>query len=70
MPISMVEIAVCSIPGLLAMKGYALNGRYKQKDSYDVYYCVLNYPGGIPSLADACRPLSEHKSAVRKDTAL
>lgn len=26
-----VEIAVCSIPALLAMKGYALNGRHKQK---------------------------------------
>lgn len=28
-----VEIAVCSIPALLAMKGHAVNGRYKQKDS-------------------------------------
>lgn len=26
-----VEIAVCSIPALLAMKGYALNGRLKRK---------------------------------------
>jgi hypothetical protein len=60
-----VEIAVCSIPALLAMKGYALNGRYKQKDSYDIYYCVRNYPGGIPSLADACRPLLEHKSGAQ-----
>jgi hypothetical protein len=30
-----VEIAVCSIPALLAMKGHAINGRYKQKDAYD-----------------------------------
>ncbi|MEX5669207.1 hypothetical protein ABFV57_30530, partial [Pseudomonas neuropathica] len=29
-----VEVAVCSIPALLAMKGYALNGRHKQKDAY------------------------------------
>lgn len=57
-----VEIAVCSIPALLAMKGYALNGRYKQKDAYDIYYCVRNYPGGILSLADACKPLLSHKS--------
>jgi Nucleotidyl transferase AbiEii toxin, Type IV TA system len=40
-----VEIAVCSIPALLAMKGHALNGRYKRKDAYDIYYCILNYPG-------------------------
>ena len=27
-------------------KGHALAGRYKQKDAYDIYYCVRNYPGG------------------------
>lgn len=52
-----VEIAVCSIPALLAMKGYALNGRHKQKDAYDVYYCIRNYPDGIEALAEACRPV-------------
>jgi hypothetical protein len=54
-----VEVAVCSIPALLAMKGYALNGRHKQKDAYDIYYCVRNYPGGIAALAQACRPVLE-----------
>lgn len=57
-----VEIAVASIPALLAMKGYALHGRLKQKDSYDVYYCVRNYPGGVDALADDCRSLLEHSS--------
>jgi hypothetical protein len=57
-----VEIAVCSIPALLAMKGHAVHGRYKQKDAYDIYYCVRNYPGGVAALADACRPLLEHAS--------
>lgn len=59
-----VEIAVCSIPALLAMKGYALLGRKKQKDAYDVYYCIRNYPGGPEALAEACLPLLEHKSAI------
>lgn len=59
-----VEIAVCSIPALLAMKGHALNGRLKQKDAYDVYFCVRNYPGGIAELAEACRPLFTEKSAA------
>lgn len=58
-----VEIAVCSIPALLAMKGHALRGRLKQKDAYDIYYSVRNYPGGIDALAEACRPLLEHESA-------
>ncbi|SDX80198.1 hypothetical protein SAMN05421547_101290 [Delftia lacustris] len=29
-----VEVAVCSIPALLAMKGHAIHGRYKHKDAY------------------------------------
>ena len=59
-----VEIAVCSIPALLAMKGHALAGRYKQKDAYDIYYSIRNYPGGPESLAEACRPLLEHASGA------
>jgi Nucleotidyl transferase AbiEii toxin, Type IV TA system len=63
--VNRVEIAVCSIPALLAMKGHAINGRYKQKDSYDIYYCVRNYPDGIECLAEVCRPLLTHAGAAR-----
>ena len=59
-----VEIAVCSIPALLAMKGHAVEGRYKQKDAYDIYYCIRNYPGGPEALAEACRPLLGHASGA------
>jgi hypothetical protein len=59
-----VEIAVCSIPALLAMKGHAIQRRYKQKDAYDIYYCIRNYPTGIAALADDCRPLLELPSGV------
>jgi len=61
--INRVEIAVCSIPALLAMKGYAVANRAKQKDAYDIYYCVRNYPGGPEALAAACRPMLDEKSA-------
>jgi len=44
-----VEIAVASIPALLAMKGFAIRDRHKQKDAYDIYYCVRNYPSLISS---------------------
>jgi hypothetical protein len=60
-----VEIAVCSIPALIAMKGYALRGRFKQKDAYDVYYSIRNYPEGIEALAEACRPLMKHDSGAQ-----
>lgn len=59
-----VEIAVCSIPALLAMKGYAIEGRHKQKDAYDIYYCIRNYPGGIDALAEACRPVLDRDSGA------
>ena len=52
-----VELLVASIPALLVMKGFALDGRDKPKDAYDIYYCVRNFPGGPGALADACRPL-------------
>jgi len=60
-----VEIAVCTIPALLAMKGHALNGRHKQKDAYDIYYCIRNYPGRIEALAEECRPVLAETSGAK-----
>jgi len=57
--VNRVKIAVASIPALLAMKGYAVAKRHKQKDAYDIYYCVRNFPGGHEALAEACRPVLE-----------
>ncbi|ROP50016.1 nucleotidyltransferase AbiEii toxin of type IV toxin-antitoxin system [Enterobacter sp. BIGb0383] len=59
-----VEITVCSVPALLAMKGYALNNRHKRKDAYDIYYCIRNYEGGPQALAEKCIPLLAHASAA------
>ncbi len=58
-----VGIAVASIPALLAMKGYAINNRLKQKDAYDIYYCIRNYPGGIAALVEVTLPLLEIETA-------
>jgi hypothetical protein len=60
-----VEIAVASIPAILAMKGFAIAGRHKQKDAYDIYYCVRNYPGGHKALANDCGPLLDHPSGKK-----
>ncbi len=59
-----VQIAVASIPALLAMKGYALANRHKQKDAYDIYYSIRNFPGGIEALVAAARPLLEFETAM------
>ena len=59
-----VQITVASIPALLAMKGYAIEGRRKRKDAYDIYYCVRNYPGGIEPLVAATQPLLDLTAAA------
>ena len=60
-----IHIAVASIPALLAMKGYAIAKRVKQKDAYDIYYSIRNFPGGVVALVEATRPLLEFKTAKR-----
>ena len=60
-----VQIAIASIPALLAMKGYALANRFKRKDAYDIYYCVRNYPGGIEALVEETRRLLAVETARR-----
>ena len=51
-----VQCRVAAIVPFLVMKGMALADRLKEKDAYDIYYCVRRYPGGLAALADAFRP--------------
>jgi hypothetical protein len=60
-----VTLRVASIPALLVMKGYAIDGRDKRKDAYDIYYSVRNYPGGGVQLAKDCAPLLADPVAVQ-----
>ncbi|MGC4013424.1 MAG: nucleotidyl transferase AbiEii/AbiGii toxin family protein [Luteolibacter sp.] len=48
-----VSLQVASVPDFLVMKAFALNGRDKPKDAYDICYCLDHYPGGISELAEA-----------------
>jgi hypothetical protein len=52
-----VELLVATIPALLVMKGYALVGRDKKKDAYDIYFSARNFTGGPASLATECTKL-------------
>jgi len=51
-----VTVRVAAIVPWLVMKGMALADRLKEKDAYDITYCVHNFPGGPRALADECRP--------------
>ena len=54
-----VELLVATIPALLVMKGYALVGRDKKKDAYDIYFSARNFGGGPAALALECAKLME-----------
>lgn len=60
-----VELRVTTLPAFLVMKGFALVGRDKPKDAYDIYYTIRGCRGGPAALAEDCRPLLHHSEAVR-----
>ncbi len=60
-----VNVRVASIPAFLVMKGYAIGGRNKPKDVYDIYFSVREFAGGPVALADACRHLMDDVVARR-----
>ncbi|MGA9193361.1 MAG: hypothetical protein WBZ24_16665 [Anaerolineales bacterium] len=53
-------IRVASIVPFLVMKGMALESRLKEKDAWDIYYCVRNFPGGVDALIEQFRPHIGH----------
>jgi hypothetical protein len=60
-----VSIRVASVTDFLVMKGFALAGRDKLKDAYDIYFYVKNYPGGPMALAQVLRPNFGSKTCER-----
>lgn len=56
-----VSVRVASIVPFLVMKAQALNDRLKEKDSWDIYYCLMNYPGGIEAIAAEFRKFASNK---------
>lgn len=55
-----VLVPVASIVSFLVMKGMALADRIKEKDAWDICYCIRNYPGGIDALVEEFRPQLTH----------
>lgn len=50
-----VLVRVASIVPFLVMKGMALADRIKEKDAWDICYCIRNYPGGMDALVEEFR---------------
>ena len=51
-----VTIRVASIVPFIVMKAMALDDRLKEKDAWDIYYCLRHYPGGIDALVEEFKP--------------
>ena len=46
-----VTLRVASLADFLVMKAHAIGGRDKPKDTYDLCYCLEQFPGGMETLA-------------------
>lgn len=51
-----VSLKVAGVVPFLVMKGMVLGNRLKEKDAYDVYYTIGNFPGGVDKLGKLFQP--------------
>jgi len=49
-------IRVAGIVPFIVMKGMAMAGRIKEKDAWDIVFCLTYWPGGLEALAAAFQP--------------
>ena len=49
-------VRVSSVIAFLVMKGMALHDRLKEKDAWDIYFTLTNYPGGLDALVVEIQP--------------
>ncbi len=60
-----VHVRVASLPDFMVMKAHAIGGRDKPKDTYDLCYCLEQYPGGMEKLAEDWRKRSAEKNIAK-----
>ncbi len=53
-------IRVSSVVAFLVMKGMALHDRLKEKDAWDIYFTLANYPCGLDALVQEIKPHLDH----------
>ncbi len=59
-----VELRVAALPDFLVMKCYALRGRDKPKDAYDICFCLDQVPDGGAAIAGIWKARGEEKDIV------
>ena len=58
--INEVTFNIADVIPFLVMKGMALWDRYKEKDAYDIYFTISNYPGGIKNIINIFKPFKSN----------
>lgn len=53
-------LRVASVVPFVVMKAIALRDRLKEKDAWDIYFCLRNYPRGLGALAEEFLPHVRH----------
>jgi hypothetical protein len=56
-----VRVKVAGIVPFLVMKGMAMYDRLKEKDAYDIFFCIEHYPGGLDALVQEFKPHLSNK---------
>jgi len=52
---------IADIVAILAMKGYVLGQRLKEKDAYDIFSLIMYYKNGVESVAEEIKPFMAHE---------
>lgn len=60
-----VRLRVASLADFLVMKAHAIAGRDKPKDTYDLCYCLEQFPGGMQKLAADWKQRIKEKDVAR-----
>lgn len=60
-----VRLRVASLADFLVMKAHAIGGRDKPKDTYDLCYCLEQFPGGMEELAADWKQRVKEKDVAR-----
>jgi hypothetical protein len=55
-----VKVKFANIIPFLVTKGMALWERAKEKDAYDIYFCIKHFPGGIKELVKSIAPITSN----------
>jgi hypothetical protein len=55
-----VRARIPTVSTYLCMKAFPLSERLKEKDAYDMVFCIENYPGGPRALAKTFAPIRDN----------